>query len=123
MSQLKKKTSKLKKKAHLDVAVQTMDIPSEGSITNSTTSSREENLKTLYRHPNHESRQINQATYQDHSNRRQQINVSENNDITSIPSYANKSLQNSSNQNTIQKINLGWPDPFSVQQFCLSLRR
>ena len=100
-----------------------MDIPSECSITNSTTFSPKENLKTLYRHSNHESRQINQATYQDHSNQRQQINVSENNDVTSIPSYADKLLQNSSDQNTIQKINLGWSDPFSVRQFCLSLRR
>lgn len=33
---------------HVDVAVQTMDIPSECSITNSTTSSLEENIKTLY---------------------------------------------------------------------------
>ena len=108
---------------HVDVAVQTMDIPSKCSITNSTTSSPEENLKTLYLHLNHENRQINQAVYQDHSNRRQQINVSENNGVTSIPSYADKSLQNSSDQNTIQKINLGWSDPFSVRQFCLSLRR
>ncbi len=36
---------------HIDVAVQTMDIPSECSITNSTTSSLEEKLKTLYSHP------------------------------------------------------------------------
>lgn len=79
---------------NVDVAAQTMDIPSECSITNSTTSSPEENLKTLYRHPNHENRQINHAVYQDHSNRRQQINVSENNDVTSISSYADKSLQN-----------------------------
>ena len=81
---------------HVDVAVQIIDIPSECSITNSTTSSPEENLKTLYQHLNHENRQINQVVYQDHSNRRQQINVSDNNDVTSIPSYADKSLQNSS---------------------------
>ena len=108
---------------HVDVAVQTMDIPSECSITNSTTSSLEENPKTLYRHLNHENRQINQAVYQDNSSRRQKINVSENNDVTSIPSYADKSLQNFSDQNAIQKINLGWSDPFSVRQFWLSLRR
>lgn len=32
---------------HVDVAVQTMDIPSECSTTNSTTSSPEENLKNF----------------------------------------------------------------------------
>ena len=48
---------------HLDVAVQTMNIPSECFITNSTTSSPEENLKTLYQYQNHENRQINQAVY------------------------------------------------------------
>ena len=100
-----------------------MNIPRECSITNSITSSPEENLKTLYRHPNHENRQINLVVYQDHSNCRQQINVSENNDVTSIPSYANKSLQNSNDQNITKKINLGWSDPFSVRKFCLSLRR
>lgn len=41
---------------HADVAVQTMDIPSKCSINNSATSSPEENLKTLYWHPNHENR-------------------------------------------------------------------
>jgi len=91
---------------HLVVAVQTMNIPSECSITNSTTSSPEENLKiatcpireskVLYRHPNHESRQINQATYQDHSDQKQQTDVPDNSDVISIQSYANKSLQNSS---------------------------
>ena len=113
----------VKETTHVDVAVQTMNIPSECSITNLITSSPEENLKTLYRHPNHKIRQLNQATYQDHSEQKQQTNVPENNDITSIQSYANKSLQNSSDQNTIQKISLGWSNPFSVRKFCLSLRR
>ena len=121
---------------HVDVAVQTMNIPSECSITISTTSLPEENIKigtcpvrrnqtkkVPYRHPNHENRWINHATYRYHSNQKQQTDVPDNSDVTSIQSYANKSLLNSSDQNTIQKINLRWSDPFSVRQFCLSLRR
>ena len=60
----------------LNVAVQTMDIPIECFITNSTTSSPEENIKigtcpvrknqtkkVPYRHLNHENRRINHTTY------------------------------------------------------------
>ncbi len=65
----------------LDIAVQRINIPSEDSIINSTTSSPEVNKKipthliresqtkkVPYRHPNHGSRQLNHATYRDHSN-------------------------------------------------------
>lgn len=79
--------------------------------------------KIPYRHLNHKNRQINHATYQDHLDQKQQTLVPDNSDITSIQSYANKSLQNSGDQNIPQKINLGWSDPFSVRQFCMSLRR
>ena len=53
--------------ANLDVAVQTRNILIEGSITNSITSSPEENQrsqtkKVPYRHPNHGRRQLDQAT-------------------------------------------------------------
>ena len=54
--------------ANLDVVVQTRNILSEGSVTNSITSSLEENqrsqtTKVPYRHPNHGSRQLDQAMY------------------------------------------------------------
>ena len=101
---------------HVDVAVQTVDIPSECSITNSTTSLLEENQtrKVPYRHLYHENRKINHAMYWDHLESNQQTDVPDNSDVTSIQSYANKLLQNSSDQNTIQKINLGWSNLFSV---------
>ena len=110
-----------------DVAVQTMNIPSECFITNSTTSSLEENIengtcpvrknqtkKVPYRHPNHENRRINRATYLNQSELKRQTNVPEKSNVTSTYCYENKSLQNSSDQNAIQKINLGWSDPFLV---------
>jgi len=121
---------------HLDVAVQTMNIPSECFITNSTTSSPEENIKigtcpvrknqtkkVPYRHPNHENRRINHATYLNQSEPKQQTNVPKKSNVTSTQCYEDKSLQSFSDQNAIQKISLGWSDPFSVRQFCLSLRR
>jgi len=74
-----------------------MNIPSEGLVTNSTTSSQEEKqkisshliresqtIKVPYLHRNHDSRQHNQATYRDHSEQKQQIDVPENSDVTSI---------------------------------------
>ena len=53
---------------NLDVAVQTRNIISEGPVTNSIISSpkekqRSQTKKVPYRHPNHESRQLDQATY------------------------------------------------------------
>ena len=61
---------------NLDVAVQTRNILSEGSVTNSITSSPKENKKITthlrresqskkvpYLHPNHGSRQFNRAMY------------------------------------------------------------
>ena len=113
-----------------------MNIPSECSIPISTTSLPKENIKigtcpvrrnqtkkVPYRYSNHENKRINHATYRYHSDEKQQTDVPYNSDVTSIQSYAGKSLQNSNDQNTIQKINLGWYDPFSVRQLCLSLRR
>ena len=79
--------------------------------------------KVPYRHLNHESRQINQDTYMYLLEHKQQTDVPENSDVTSIQSYDGKSLQNSSDQTITQKINLGFSNPFLVQQFCLSLRR
>jgi len=73
---------------HLYVAVQMIKIPSEGYVTNSTTSSPEVNQKISthliresqtkkfpYRHLNHESRQLNHAMYRDHSEQKQQTDV------------------------------------------------
>ena len=126
----------VEEKTHVDVAIQTMNIPSECFIANSTTSSLEENIKIVvypvrknqtkkvpYRHPNHENRRINHATYLNKSEPKQQNEVPDNSDVISIQSYTDKLLQNSSDQNTIQKINLGWSDPFSVQKFYFPLRR
>ena len=91
-----------------------MNIPSECSITISTTSLLEENIKigtcpvrrnqtkkVPYRHPNHENRRINHATYLNQSEPKQQTDVPDNSDVLSIQSYANKLLQNSSDQSTI----------------------
>ena len=120
----------------LEFAVQTMNIPSECFITNSTTFSPEENIKigtcsvrknqtkrVPYRYPNHENRRINYATYLNQSEPKQQINDPKKSNVTSTQCYEDKSLQSFSDQNAIQKINLGWSNPFSVRQFCLSLRR
>lgn len=82
---------------HLDVAIQTINTPSECFITNSTTSSPEENIKIStcpirenqtkkvpYRHLNHENRQMNHATYCSHSEQKQQPDVPEKSNVTSI---------------------------------------
>jgi len=58
--------------------------------------------------------------YRDHSEQKQQTDVPKNSNVTSIQSYDDKSLQNSSDQNIPQKINLGWSNPFSVRQFCFT---
>ena len=78
----------VKENTRLDVAVQTMNIPSECFITNSTTSLPEENIKigtcpvrknqtkkVSYQHPNHENRRINHTTYLNQSEPKQQTNV------------------------------------------------
>jgi len=107
----------VEEKTHLDVVVQMINTKSEGSVNNSTLSSSEVNKKNFthliresqtkkfpYRHPNHKSRQLNHATYRDHSKQKQQIDVPENNDVTSIQSYDDKSLENSIDQNIPQNI-------------------
>lgn len=81
----------------LDVAIQMINIPSEVFVTKSTTSFPKVNQKISthlirefqtkkvpYRHPNHESRQLNHATYQDHSDQKQQTDVPKNSDVTLI---------------------------------------
>lgn len=123
-------------KTHSHVTIQRMKIPNKNYVSNSKTIVPEKNQKIStpliresqtkkvpYQHPNHESRQLNQATCQDHSKHKQQTDVPDNSDITSIQSYDDKPLQNSNDQNIPQKINLGWSYPLSVRQFCLSLRR
>ena len=65
--------------------------------------------KFPYRHPNHGSRQLNQAMYLE----QKQADIPKNND---------ESSQVSSDRKIPQMIDLGWFDPFSVRQFCLSLR-
>lgn len=112
-----------------------MNIPSEGFVPNSTTTVPEEKQKIathlvresqtkiiLYRHLNHESRQLNQATYMSYSKHKQQTDVPKNIEVSSIQSSDNDSSQVSSNWNIPQKINLIWSDPFLVQQFYLSLQ-
>lgn len=75
----------VEEKTYLNVAFQMINIPSEGSITNSTTSSPEVNQNTathmigerqtkriLYLHPNHRNRHLNQFTNLYHSEHKQQ---------------------------------------------------
>ena len=105
---------KSKEMTHVDVAVQTMNIASECSITISTTSLPEKNIKigtclvrrnqtkkVPYRHLKHENRRINHATCLNQSELKQQTDVPNNSDVISIQSYANKSLRNSSDQSII----------------------
>jgi len=122
-------------KTYAEVAVQTLDIPTDDAVTHSTTTMSEGNQESttnmkrenqtkgaMYRHPNHKSRLSNQATYQYHSKNKQQIHVPKDTEACRIQSYDNYSPHISKDQKIPQKINLGWSDPFSVRQFCLSLR-
>jgi len=87
----------VEEKTRVDVAIQTMNIPSECFIANSTTSSLEENIKIAacpvrknqtkkvpYRLSNHENRRINHATYLNKSEPKQQTDVPDNSDVISI---------------------------------------
>ena len=118
------------KDANLDVVVPAMNISSESYVTSSITSSPKENQnittqlrmesqtkKVPYRHPNHGSRQLDQAM----SSEQKQVDIPTNTNISAIRSSDN-SAQVSSRREIPQKIDLGWSDPFSVRQFCLSLR-
>ena len=78
--------------------------------------------KTPYLHLNHKSRHLNQSTNMHHSEHKQQTYVTKNTKVSSIQYIDNNLLQNSSNQKIPQKVNLGWSDPFSVKQFCISLQ-
>lgn len=60
--------------------------------------------------------------YQYHSEHKQQIYVPKNTEVCRIQPYDNYSSQISRDQKIPQKINPGWSDPFSIRQFCLSLR-
>ena len=80
---------------------------------------RETQITTIpHRHPNHRSRQLDQATY---SEQNQQANIPKNTNVGAIHSCDNKSSQVSSLGKIPQKIDLGWSDPFSVRQFVFHL--
>ena len=66
-------------KTYVEVAIQTMDIPNDDSVANSTTTTPEENQDSttnmikesqtkgaMYRHSNHKRKISNQPTYQHH---------------------------------------------------------
>lgn len=78
--------------------------------------------KTLYRHPNHKSRHLNQFGNPYHLDQRQVTYVPKNIEVTIIQSYDNNSFQVSSDHKTPQIINLGWLDHFIVRQFCTTLK-
>ena len=92
---------KVAENTNLDVVVQMMNVPCEGSISNSTTSSPKENRKVAtllirnsqikkspYRHPNRRSRQLDQATY---PKQKQQVDVLKNTNVSAIYSCDNSS--------------------------------
>lgn len=123
----------VEEKTHLDVIVQMMNIPSEGSVPNSTTLSHEVNQniathmirerqtkRTPHLHLNHRNTHLNQSTNLYHSEHKTYVPKTTN--VSTIQSSNNNSHEVSTNHNIPQKINLGWSDPFSVRQFCLSLR-
>ena len=71
-----------------------------------------------YRHLNHDSKQLNKAMYLE---QKQKIDVPKNTEVRITQSSHNSSSQVASHRKIPQKINLGWSDPFSVRQCCLSL--
>ena len=97
-----------------------INIPSEGSVTNSTTSSLEVNQntatnmigerqtkRTLYLHPHHKNKHLNQSTKLYHSEHKQQTYVPKNTIVSAIHSCDKNSSQVSSHRKVSQKINLG----------------
>ena len=121
-------------KTYLKVAVQMTNTPNEDSIVKSKTTMLEGNqetaIKTLkevqtrknpYLHQNHKSRHLNQSTNLYHAEHKQTY-VPKNIEMSSIWSYDNYSPHISKDHKIPQRINLGWYDPFSVRQLCLSLR-
>lgn len=89
-----------------EVVVQTTNIPNDDSVTNSTTIVPEENQElttnmirvspnkiTMYQHSNHKRRLSNQYTHQYHSENKQQVYVSKNNEVCIIQSHDNDSSQ------------------------------
>ena len=87
---------------------------------NDTNNIRENQITRIpYQHPNHKSRQLNQAMYLE---QKQQTDVSKNINVSAIHSCDNNSSQVSSHHKIPQKIDLGWSDPFLVRHFCLSLK-
>jgi hypothetical protein len=76
-------------------------------------------IRNPYRHPNHTSRYLNQSEYQCHSGRERLTYHPKNIDTSAIQSHDNHSSWKS---NVPQKIELGWSDPFTIRQFCSTLR-
>jgi len=76
-------------------------------------------IRTPYRHPNHKSRYLNWSEYQCYSGREQLTYRLKNIDTNAIKSHDN----NSSRKCIIsQRIELGWLDPFTIRQFCSTLK-
>ena len=81
-----------------------------------------------YRHPNHKNRYFNQSIYQ-----QKQITAMSKNITSTKSAGQNRSYQGSRNVSSSfqepyknpnpQKIELGWGDSFTIQQFCSTLRR
>ena len=57
-----------------------------------------------------------------YSEQKQHADIPKNTNVGSIHSCDNKSSQVSSHRKIPHKVDLGWSDPFSVRQFCLSRR-
>jgi hypothetical protein len=135
-------TSPVEVETTSDVGVQTMEAPSvltnQNSSINKATSVHEENhipklnqenatsmirenhvIRTPYRHPNHKSRYLNQSEYQCHLGRKQLTYLPKNIDTNTIKSHDNNS---SWKCNVPQRIELGWSDPFTIRQFCSTLK-
>lgn len=73
--------------------------------------------RTPYEHPNDKSKHLNQFGNLYHSERNQVTYIRKNIDVTIIESCDNNSSRVSSNCKIPQKIDLGWPDLFSVREF------
>jgi hypothetical protein len=138
----KEDAKSVEEKTYTDVGVQTMETPSiltnRSSSINNATSVHEENktlkvnqenatstireshaTKTPYRHPNHKRRHFNQSKYQHRSEGKQLTYRPKNVDASTLE---NKLFWESYKRNIPQRINLGWSDPFTVQQLCSTLR-
>jgi hypothetical protein len=75
--------------------------------------------RTPYRHPNHKSKYLNQTEYQYHLGWKQLTYFPKNIDTNASKSH---DISSSWKCNIPQKIELGWSDPFSIRQFCSTLR-